>query len=95
MKTITGRTVNAVRVTQNISDLRNLYPHKSVLPCKIEYRTRSNNWLKMHKIPMRRKPLTREWIIHDEAWLIYKSDAQYEKILQNIIDCSKKRFGRR
>lgn len=65
-----GRVINMI-VTQSINDFKK--PDFIVLTREYEHRFMSNNWLKMHGKPMRRKPfkkLRQPIFVMDEAWMI-------------------------
>ena len=58
------------RVSQTLEDI-NLYSRHYR---SIEHRLKSNNWLKLHKMVMRRKPfkLEKRYMMIDEAHLIFR-----------------------
>ena len=59
-------------VSHTLEDINELYPRH----CRsIEHRLKSNNWLKFHKMVMRRKPfkLEKKFIMIDEAHLLFRN----------------------
>lgn len=56
-----------VTVTQKIEDFLDRYRGSAcIISRNYEHRCMSNNWLRMHKMPMRRKPFKRRFPILDE-----------------------------
>lgn len=61
-------------VTQSIEDFKK--PDFVVVKRNYEHRFMSNNWLKMHGKPMRRKPFAKMLPpLFDEAWMINTQNA--------------------
>lgn len=58
-----------VMVTQNIEDIKKAYP---VWYRGINHKYKTNNWLKMHGEPMRRKPFEREYMFMDETYRFFE-----------------------
>lgn len=57
------KMTKVVIINQRIEDFAG-YPKSHIR--SIEHKYESNNWLKQHHLPMRRKPYKREYIIMDE-----------------------------
>lgn len=84
---------HCIIIEQSLNTLRNLYNidrfHEHVRSW--DHRTRSNNWLKLHGNPMRRKPFKQDFLLLDEwhncispcgrqiVGKIYKSTAFHHK----------------
>lgn len=51
-----------------MEDLKRAYP---VDQRNVNHKYKTNNWLKMHKKPMRRKPFKKLYLIMDEAYKLF------------------------
>lgn len=54
-------------VKQDYKKLLSLNPFQSRI---LEHMYKSNNWLKRHNLPMRRRPFKKEFMMLDEFWKI-------------------------
>ena len=55
-------------VNQSLEDINKLY----LVYCRsVEHMFRSNNWLKLHSMRMRRKPFKKEYMIPDEFHMMF------------------------
>lgn len=53
---------------QSLEDINKLYPRH----CRsVEHMFKSNNWLKLHGMRMRRKPFKKEYIVLDEFHMMF------------------------
>ena len=54
----------------------------------VEYFSKSNNWLKMHNLPMRRKPLRKRFFSMDETYNMLGIDTRNRNML--VLDIKNK-----
>lgn len=57
-------------VSQTLEDINELYPRH----CRsVEHMFKSNNWLKLHGMRMRRKPFKKEYMALDEFHMMFRN----------------------
>lgn len=73
-----------IEIMQSLDSIKNRYPKKMAgIQTTLDRKYRSNNYLKYHHIPMRRKPFKRSrWVFLDEFGMLYLKykEKYYEQV---------------